>query len=1813
MNKQCFKTVFSKRLGCLVAVGEHASSQGKANGASGAPGVAGASLGTWSQFVGVLVAGSAAVGLAWAAPANNALPTGGQVAQGGASISTNGANMNIQQTTAKAVVNWQSFDIGKDAKVNIQQPGADSVMLNRVTGANPSQIFGQLNANGQVVLVNPNGVLFGKDGSVSATSFTASTLGISDANFMAGNMQYERNGSTASVVNQGSIKTSGGYVALLGASVSNEGKIETNGGTAYLAAAETVKVPLSGSGRIKLELSPSAINAAVSNSKEGTIVTQGGQVYMQAAALNTAVASIIQSGAVDTTGNQGGAVHLLADGGTIKVDGSITANSTGQDDKGQQRKGGDIVIGRDEETGTLAASTDVSGAVLESKGGFVDTSGHHLTADGVQVIAKDWLLDPDDIEINNNGTATNTNYSQISNATIKTALNKGTAVTIATTTPTYTGITPPASSTTHEGNVLVSGAITKDANTSLNGANPDASLTLIADNGLTVNAAITSTSGKLDINLTAKGMTNGKPVSGVGAMSDTERALSRGLFINGVSLDAKGGDITLSGTSYANASATRVNGVCTAGNCNAMATNAIGKGVQIHNGANLSGHNITVTGTADNQSGQTSYGVVFQRYPTQATVTATGNISITGTLNGGGRGSGVFFSQSGWGAQAPMIHADGDFTLRGNNRGDSANANPAVYILSGMQVTARGNIAVLAETNNATAAAIEAYSQAYSGTNFYGVNPGPLHGNTSLRSVDVNGNASGNVLIQANQGRIAFNNLLNPSLSSGTLTALTEIKGKNISIDNTGAGMVTGVGNTAVTGGIDAATGVITAGGGSAASGNGVHIADGRAINADGNINILGRSSQATGGAGAVLAATIKASKDISLEGYSANTSTNQGLVIQNAVTSETGDITVKGETRASGQRAVAITSNGTLSHGRLTVADGKKIEIQANTLLVNANTAINAGATGTVSIKTLTQGNEILVGGEDALATALSDQKLGIGNAELNGISAGQLIIGDAQSSGRIVVAAATDTASTTGHLTLRTGGDIAINNGLKVGANGEKNLTLESGGTSVGGAGKITANQLRITAANAAVAMASVDNAVKELAASVKSIDFKNGQNLVIGTIDGVSGINAKQGVKVVTSTGNLNISQKVTNTDGGEVVLGAGVGNSGAELTEVGDVVVVDTVTGPAVSNGNRNVFVYTGTLASADQLAKNSKLSANFTELLLDDNLAVNTAHKDSSDNLNKIVNGLSTQVLVREQKTFDFTQSDNQLKGALLPFEYGSDKTKREVNTDALWADMKSALKDANSANGQTKKLSLTHGTVTVSVRADKVIDTLTRSVLSNVGYSSAYFLNAGTYDYSGVNTTAYKVAFIPGSKVQVQVTPKELALTIDGVQTTYGTAAATGAAQISGGNVGTDVVKLSGTVDLRDATFSGSGKLRAGTYTQQFVAAVGSTGLTGKDAGNYKLPDSTSAANYVVTPKAISATVTAVDKVYDGNAVAALQATSADVLTGDQVSVGGLTGTFASKNVARDASGNVVAQAVTVSGSGANLGGNDGANYVLSNAASIAPTSARITPKDLTVTGITASDKVYDGTTAAAISVGNAALAGVVSGDAVSLAGQAASGNFASKNVAFDGSGAVASQSVQVAGLSLGGSDARNYTLTGQTSAQAKILQRAVTIAGSVAQDKSYDGNTTATVVPGQLSNMVAGESLAVNASGTFEDAEIGSGKAVAATYRLANGANGLASNYTLINATEVLRAAILSANRNPLSPIITPGGGGSGSRVVISGSGSSGAAVGVADDDISNRQECSVLHPEKCECEESTIPGIEMCFAPNVALNNKD
>lgn len=159
----------------------------------------------------VLAALSLQVARAQVAPAPDALPTGGQVVAGSVGIASTGTAdapvLTVQQDSARAIVNWGSFNVGRDASVVFRQPDAQSVILNRVLDHNPSQIFGNLSANGQVFVMNPAGVWFGAGSSVDVGALVATTHSIADADFMAGTYRFERNGATGKVVNEGRIET----------------------------------------------------------------------------------------------------------------------------------------------------------------------------------------------------------------------------------------------------------------------------------------------------------------------------------------------------------------------------------------------------------------------------------------------------------------------------------------------------------------------------------------------------------------------------------------------------------------------------------------------------------------------------------------------------------------------------------------------------------------------------------------------------------------------------------------------------------------------------------------------------------------------------------------------------------------------------------------------------------------------------------------------------------------------------------------------------------------------------------------------------------------------------------------------------------------------------------------------------------------------------------------------------------------------------------------------------------------------------------------------------------------------------------------------------------------------------------------------------------------------------------------------------------------------------------------------------------------------------------------------------------------------
>ena len=199
-------------------------------------------------------------------PAPTQLPTGGQVVAGQASISQSGARMDINQSSSRAAVDWQTFNIGQQGHVHFQQP-AGGVTLNRVLDTQASQIYGRLTATGQVFLSNPNGVYFAPGASVDVGGLVATTHRIGVDDFMAGRTTFERAGSTGSVINEGELKAAlGGYIALLAPEVRNQGVIVAQAGTVALAAGEAITLNFDAHNTLaSLTVTPSQIASLVEN------------------------------------------------------------------------------------------------------------------------------------------------------------------------------------------------------------------------------------------------------------------------------------------------------------------------------------------------------------------------------------------------------------------------------------------------------------------------------------------------------------------------------------------------------------------------------------------------------------------------------------------------------------------------------------------------------------------------------------------------------------------------------------------------------------------------------------------------------------------------------------------------------------------------------------------------------------------------------------------------------------------------------------------------------------------------------------------------------------------------------------------------------------------------------------------------------------------------------------------------------------------------------------------------------------------------------------------------------------------------------------------------------------------------------------------------------------------------------------------------------------------------------------------------------------------------------------------------------------
>ncbi|ELV6224472.1 filamentous hemagglutinin N-terminal domain-containing protein [Salmonella enterica] len=406
MNK-IYKLKFDKRRNELVVVSEITAGMGKEKTTGQLADLV--ALSPFRKLLGTLTPVALLTGLiagllpAMALAAD--LPTGGQIVGGQGSISTSGNQMTIHQQTQNMAANWHSFDIGKNNTVQFVQPNSSSVALNRVTGASGSQIMGTLKANGQVFILNPNGVLFGKNARVDVGGLVASTKNISTTDFMKG--QYTLSGSGnpgAQVVNQGSLTTSkGGYIVLAGERVSNSGTVTTPSGKTILAAGKTVTLQLDNGGLTSVSVNGSVVNALVEN--QGLISATNGQVYLTAKGQDMLLNTVVNnSGTVEAKGlaNRGGEIVLNSgDSGVVSQSGHLLADSqTGQGGK-ITLEGQNIHLAG----GSLTTATGKTGGGEVYVGGGWQGQDSHIKNASKVVMDKAATVDVSATENGNGGTA----------------------------------------------------------------------------------------------------------------------------------------------------------------------------------------------------------------------------------------------------------------------------------------------------------------------------------------------------------------------------------------------------------------------------------------------------------------------------------------------------------------------------------------------------------------------------------------------------------------------------------------------------------------------------------------------------------------------------------------------------------------------------------------------------------------------------------------------------------------------------------------------------------------------------------------------------------------------------------------------------------------------------------------------------------------------------------------------------------------------------------------------------------------------------------------------------------------------------------------------------------------------------------------------------------------------------------------------------------------------------------------------------------------------------------------------------------------
>lgn len=342
-------------------------------------------------------------------PLSYAGPTGGNIVGGSGNINQSNLNTTINQLSNRLAIDWQTFNINSNESVNFNQPNRSSIALNRILDQNASQIHGSINANGQIVLVNPNGVFFGKNSTVNAGGLFAAALDVNSEDFMQGRLDFKAlENSSGLIINEGRLEViDGGALVLLGQKVENRGMLVANFGTVAIAAGHDISVRFSDYENFSININqndlanilglnnPSVLNTGLIQAHNGNVVLTA----KQADAIKSSINNVDNQQAFSFSSGQiiekNGVVYLagpdgdISDLGVIDVSNEMDAglviysaeniNHSGSINADTQTGVAGTVRFDANDTTLLSGNSTISAqATVEGVGGSVHVLGNHV-------------------------------------------------------------------------------------------------------------------------------------------------------------------------------------------------------------------------------------------------------------------------------------------------------------------------------------------------------------------------------------------------------------------------------------------------------------------------------------------------------------------------------------------------------------------------------------------------------------------------------------------------------------------------------------------------------------------------------------------------------------------------------------------------------------------------------------------------------------------------------------------------------------------------------------------------------------------------------------------------------------------------------------------------------------------------------------------------------------------------------------------------------------------------------------------------------------------------------------------------------------------------------------------------------------------------------------------------------------------------------------------------------------------------------------------------------------------------------------------